>query len=91
LSNESPFGGINTEVIVRYYASFKDFTGRKEEKMEVPEGITIMEIRDYIKSRYKKIAQREIVLVALNGSFVSLDTVVHEGDLISIFPPVSGG
>jgi molybdopterin synthase sulfur carrier subunit len=79
------------EVRVRYYASFKDFTGKEEEKMDVPEGITIMEIRDYIRGMYEKIARREIVMVALNGSFVSLDTVVHEGDLISIFPRVSGG
>jgi molybdopterin converting factor small subunit len=36
-------------------------------------------------------AGRDQVLVAVNGVFVPLETVVREGDDAAFFPPVSGG
>ena len=79
------------KIKIKYYAYFKEFTGKEEEFLEVPEESTLNEIRDFVKSLYEKIRQQEQVLVAVNGSFQPLDTVIHEGDLISFFPPVSGG
>jgi molybdopterin converting factor subunit 1 len=79
------------KIKIKYYAYFKEFTGKEEEILDVPEESTLNEIRDFVKSLYEKIRQQEQVLVAVNGSFKPLDTVIHEGDLVSFFPPVSGG
>lgn len=79
------------KVKIRYYAYFKEFTGKEEELLEVPEGVTLAEVRDYVKSLYDKFSRQEQVMAALNGSFKPLDAEVHEGDLVSLFPPVSGG
>jgi molybdopterin synthase sulfur carrier subunit len=78
-------------VKVRYYASFRDVTGKQEEWLDVPEGTTVQGIREHVRSLYEKIARREQVLVAVNGSFPSLDRVILEGDDVAFFPPVSGG
>jgi len=78
-------------VKVRYYASFRDVTGKQEEWIEVPEGITVQGIREHVRGLYEKIAGREQVLVAVNGSFPALDRVILEGDDVAFFPPVSGG
>ena len=78
-------------VRVRYYASFRDMTGKAEELLEVPEGVTVRGIRDHIRSLYEKIARKDEVLVAVNGSFTPLDRVIMEGDDVAFFPPVSGG
>ena len=78
-------------VKVRYYASFRDVTGKQEEWLEVSEGTTVQGIREHVRSLYESIARKEQVLVAVNGSFTSLDRVIEEGDDVAFFPPVSGG
>ncbi len=79
------------KVRVKYFASFRDMTGKMEESLEVPEGITVEGLREHIKGLYDKMARRNQVLVAVNGAFVPLETVVREGDNVAFFPPVSGG
>jgi molybdopterin synthase sulfur carrier subunit len=78
-------------VKVRYYASFRDITGKAEEWLEVPEAITVRGIKEHIGGLYEKISRKDQVLVAVNGSFTSLDRVIVEGDEVALFPPVSGG
>jgi molybdopterin converting factor subunit 1 len=78
-------------VRVKYFASFRDVTGKTEETLEVPEGVTVEGLREHVKGLYEKIAKRDQVLVAVNGVFVPLETAVREGDDVAFFPPVSGG
>jgi len=78
-------------VSVKYFASFRDMTGRREETLEVPDGVTVEGLREHVKMLYEKIALKDQVLVAVNGVFVPLETVVREGDEVAFFPPVSGG
>ena len=76
---------------MKYFASFRDLTGKKEESLEVPEGITVEGLREHVKGLYAKMAGKDQVLVAVNGVFTPLETVVREGDEAAFFPPVSGG
>ena len=78
-------------ISVKYFASFRDITGRREETLEVPDGVTVTGLREYVKGLYERIADRDQVLVAVNGVFAPLETVVVEGDEVAFFPPVSGG
>ena len=78
-------------IYVKYFASFRDITGRREEVMEVPDGVTVEGLREHVKGLYERMAGRDQVLVAVNGVFASLETVVEEGDEVAFFPPVSGG
>lgn len=78
-------------VHVKYFASFRDMTGKTGETLEVPEGVTVEGLREHVKGLYEKIAGRDQVLVAVNGVFVPLETAVREGDDVAFFPPVSGG
>ncbi|TFH19365.1 MoaD/ThiS family protein [Candidatus Bathyarchaeota archaeon] len=79
------------KVNVRYFGQFRDFTGKQDEVLEVEVGITVKEIREHVRGIYAKIAAKEEVLVAVNGSFGSLDQVIKELDEVAFFPPVSGG
>ena len=76
---------------VKYFASFRDITGRREETLEVPDGVTVEGLREHVKGLYERMAGRDQVLVAVNGVFAPLETVVVEGDEVAFFPPVSGG
>jgi molybdopterin synthase sulfur carrier subunit len=79
------------KVKVRYFGQFRDLTGKTEEPLEIEKGITVIGIREYVRGIYPKIAAKEDIMVAVNGSFVSLDQVIEEGDEVALFPPVSGG
>lgn len=76
---------------IHYYGQFREFTGKREEVLEVEEGITVEEIREHVRGVYPKIAAKDQVLVAVNGGFISLDQVISERDEVAFFPPVSGG
>lgn len=78
-------------VNVRYFGQFRDFTGKRDEVLEVKQGITVEGIREHIRGLYPKIAAKNEILVAVNGSFSALDTVIVETDEVAFFPPVSGG
>ena len=79
------------KVNIRYFGQFRDFTGKREEVLEVKKGITLEEIREHVRGIYPKIAAKNEVLVAVNGNFGALDEVIVETDEVAFFPPVSGG
>jgi len=79
------------KVKIRYFGQFRDFTGKREEILETKNGITVEEIKEKIRDKFPKIAAKNEILVAVNGSFGSLDQVILETDEVAFFPPVSGG
>jgi molybdopterin synthase sulfur carrier subunit len=79
------------KVKIRYFGQFRDLAGKQEEFLETKNGITVKELREQIREIYPKIAAKNEVLVAVNGSFGTLDQVISETDEVAFFPPVSGG
>ncbi len=79
------------KINIRYFGQFRDITGKTEEELEVKDGITVEELRDFVRGKYSKIAAKREVLVALNNTFTALDVVVKPEDKVAFFPPVSGG
>ena len=76
---------------VRYFGQFKDITGLTEEEIETKDGVTVIELRDQVREKYPRIAAKREVLVAVNNTFTSLETVINPEDKVAFFPPVSGG
>jgi len=86
-------------VTVRYFARYRSLVGKSEEELEVPEGITVRELIEILKERHP-VLKNEVfaedddladVNVSRNGRYVRFDEVLHDGDIVAIFPPVSGG
>lgn len=78
------------KVHIKYYAKYRDLTGRREEDMDV-DGMTVRELLTLLRERYPQIKNDSASLIALNNEFRSDETMISEGDIISVFPPVSGG
>ena len=79
------------KIKIKYFGQFREFTGKREETLEVEQGITVEEMREYVRGIYPKIAAKKEVLVAVNGNFGPLDQVINVSDEVAFFPPVSGG
>ncbi|WP_258085075.1 ubiquitin-like small modifier protein 1 [Thermococcus thermotolerans] len=84
---------------VRYFARFRSLVGTGEEELEVPEGTTIGGLIEILKERHP-VLKNEVfaedddladVNVSRNGSYVGFDEVLEDGDVVALFPPVSGG
>ena len=90
-------------VKVRAFASIREFLGRERE-LELKAGSTLGDLLDILAStnrRFKEAAfeesgqLRDWVMLMINRKmidpFQALETELHEGDEIAIFPPVAGG
>jgi len=56
--------------------------------MELPEGATV---RDVLKLIRCSPVKAKLLLVSVNGERSGLDRVLHDGDVVGFFFPVSGG
>ena len=87
------------KVTVRYFARYRSLVGKGEEELEVPDGITVGELIEILKERHP-VLRNEVfaedddladVNVSRNGRYVRFDEVLRDGDIVALFPPVSGG
>ena len=80
-------------VRVLYFSIIRDFTGVKEEDVEV-KGATVADLLAEIYRKYGKLAEwakEEEVIVVINGEVKGPNYELREGDEVAIVPPLSGG
>lgn len=91
-------------VIVKFFATFRDLTGQKQIEMSANEPMKLYQVLDHLFAMYgenfrKSILDngqlRHLVKIFVNGRSIKwlaqLNTLIHEGDTIAIFPPIGGG
>ena len=77
---------------IRYFASLRETTGQNDETLPLPDGATVAALRDTRLARYPRLqTAMERALCAVNHHYVSVETVLHEGDEVVFIPPVGGG
>ena len=77
----------NIEITIKFFAMLREY-GPAKETIVIPKDSIV----EFLFKRYQipKKAWRTIILV--NGSpHKDLETVLNDGDIISIFPPIGGG
>ncbi len=80
------------KIRLRYFASFRETTGQNEEILIVREGANVSDVRALLLSRYPRLQSiMERSACAINHSYVSIDSTLHEGDEVVFIPPVGGG
>ena len=79
------------KVNVRYFASIRDLIGINEEVISIPAGSTVEYLSGTVKEVYEQLKEVEKILIAVNGVYVSPETLLYDGDTVALFPPVSGG
>lgn len=80
------------QVSVRLFASLREAVGQKELARQVQEGSTISDLLGALMREYPRLAQAaRRTHTAVNHQYVSVETVLRDGDEVALFPPVSGG
>ena len=85
---------INVEI--KYLASLRDRTGRRREAATFGPGTTLQDVAGWLNDQYGLPLPGPQVMATLNGQGWTqlpsqLSTRLDEGDVICLFPPVSGG
>ena len=77
---------------ILYFATLRDLIGQRKEKLEVPDGSTIGDLKNKLGERGERIAVAvNVALFSINREFAFAEEMLHEGDEVGVFPPVSGG
>jgi sulfur-carrier protein len=79
-------------VTVKLFATLREQAGWSEQKLSMPGGTTLGDLMRLLGEATPKLklAGRP-VYAAVNQSYAQMDQELHEGDVVAIFPPVSGG
>lgn len=79
-------------VRVKFFASAREKAGTDEQRLELPSGATVGQMREELRSQFPSIANvLETCAFAVNQKYATPATQLRDGDELAILPPVSGG
>ena len=83
-------------MIIKYFSWVKEHVGKSEEFVELPNDVTtVNELIEYLNNLsddYKIIfLKKELIKIAVNKTYCSVETKIGNSDEIAFFPPVTGG
>jgi sulfur-carrier protein len=92
------------KITVRTFATFREVIGANEMEMTLPAGEKIRGLLEILCNAHSGLREclfdasgqiKSYIIILKNGRSVAslkqLDTVIDEGDVIAVFPPVAGG
>jgi len=80
------------QVNILLFATLKDRAGKSRLVLDIPENATILTVRRILSEAYPEMEVNvELAIAALNQEFAVDTDIVHRGDEVAFFPPVSGG
>jgi molybdopterin converting factor subunit 1 len=80
------------EVTVRLHAGAREAAGINETQLRLSHGDTISRLKEQLIESFPKLDRyRNTLLFAIREEYVAADYLLSEGDVVSCFPPVSGG
>ncbi len=77
-------------IALLFFGAAADASGARETEIKMAEGSTVGEVLEEL-TQTKPGLRKHKLLVALNEEYVSIDSLVRDGDTLAIFTPVSGG
>jgi molybdopterin converting factor small subunit len=79
-------------ISVVFYSYFRELTGCPNVSLELPDGAAIVQLIGSLQERFPKLkAMEKSTLIAVGVEYQPRDHVLHDGDEVSLFPPVQGG
>ena len=81
---------------IKYFSWIKEHIGKSEEEINLPHNVsTIEELMFYLEKlndKYKRaFEKKDLIKIAINKSYSSIDDKINNNDEIAFFPPVTGG
>lgn len=78
------------KILVKYFAAFKELTGKTQESIQIEKGKTTKDLLEIIMKKYN-FKDNVNIVIALNQEYIKTDTLLKDGDEVAIMMPSSGG
>lgn len=80
------------KVEVQFFSRLRDLAGASRVEREVREGQTVGELLESLYASFPTLREWDgCLLTAVGLEYAGRDHVLHEGDRVSVMPPVQGG
>jgi molybdopterin converting factor small subunit len=80
------------KVTIKVYGRYRDIAGKETLQLDVVEGKTLWYVVDAFVKRFPAVSKdKNFMMMSKNNMYVGFDTLVNEGDEISLSPPVVSG
>lgn len=81
---------------ILYFASLREQLGISQERITLPaQAISVAELIQHLRERgqpwERALGGDQTLMVAVNQQIAHGDALVHDGDEVALFPPVTGG
>jgi molybdopterin converting factor small subunit len=77
----------NIEVVIKFFAMLREY-GPAKETIIIPKDSTV----EFLFKKYQIPKETWQTIIIINGRpHKNLETVLKNGDIVSIFPPIGGG
>jgi molybdopterin converting factor subunit 1 len=80
------------QLLVLYFAALRLRVGIRQEQLELAAGSRVSDLLTALQKRHADLGEAlPSTLISINREYASRDEVLHDGDEVALFPPVSGG
>ena len=84
--------GETMELLVRFFALYRERAGRNACEINVPDGATVADLTLEVRRQFPMLAPSEVrMVVAVNAEYADPDQRLYANDEVCLIPPVSGG
>lgn len=74
-----------------FFGITTDLVGASELEIQVDENISITDFKSLLKDKFSSLKNINSYAIAVNEEYAEAGTVLKEGDVVAVIPPVSGG
>ena len=80
------------KIEVQFFSRLRDVVGANHRELDLPVGSTVADLLARLYAEHPKMqGWDKTLLVAVGLEFAGRDQELHEGDEVSVMPPVQGG
>jgi molybdopterin converting factor subunit 1 len=77
---------------ILFFGMLKEVAGRERDSVELPEGARVSDLLERYEKKYPTLGPYyAATAVAVNQEYSHPQAALHEGDVVALIPPVSGG
>ena len=80
------------KITIQFFSFLRQLTGQTECALELPDGSTVADALTQLYAKYPRLKEAEkTTLMAVGVEFATRSGKLHDGDVLSLMPPLQGG